>query len=88
MFYLFVEQDGIYDTVSLLITDEYTVNEVLRRNWYMVFKNHTLYDVILHAYNIYWKREYDFNGPLIMNLEDSYKIDLEVLVDCYPEWFI
>lgn len=76
---LYVKQDGMYNTLKLLITDKETND--LPNNWYF-FSRDTFINLVKIAYKDFFG---DYCCTIKVNAEDEYNLDLETLKKIVPE---
>ena len=83
MFYVYIEQDGMYVTQSLLITD--VLSKELRKDWYMIQSNEHLDKLLGYCYRFL----FDWNCKEVkINLEDEYTLQISDIKIMAPEYFI
>ena len=84
--YLYVKQDGMYDTEDLLITDEYKSQDDLPPYWFRTGTKATDFNqLVLCAYQIFFDNNFKH---IRYNVEDEYIIDMDTIKRIFPEELI
>ena len=85
MFYGYVQQSGMYETIALRIIDEYIedYSDYYKNNdrWYLSIQSENLKTVIEHLWFVYDKE-------IDVYLEDHYVIDIDTIKIMFAEKFL